>query len=50
MRGDEDALHDAYAETLERYRRSFGEPPAETWISVDASRCKRTACKPQKCK
>jgi hypothetical protein len=53
MRGEEDAraLHDAYAETIEHYRDAFGEPPADTWITVDASsKCKRTACKPQKCK
>ena len=53
MRGDDDALalHDAYADTLQRYREAFGEPPPDTWISVDAaSKCKRTACKPQKCK
>jgi hypothetical protein len=53
MRGDDDAraLHEAYAQTLERYRAAFGEPPADTWIVVDASSsCKRTACKPQKCK
>ena len=26
-------------------------PPADSWISPDASsRCKRTACKPQKCR
>jgi hypothetical protein len=52
MRGDDDAraLHDAYADTLERYREAFGEPPIDTWISAEASRCKRTACKPQRCK
>ena len=52
MRGDEDAkaLQDAYAETLARYREAFGEPPAGTWISADASRCSRTNCKPTKCK
>jgi hypothetical protein len=53
MRGEEDAqaLDDAYADTLERYRASFGEPPVDTWITVNASsRCKRTACKPQKCR
>lgn len=52
MRGDDDAqaLHDAYADTLDRYRDAFGEPPPGTWISADAATCKRTACKPQKCR
>lgn len=52
MRSDDDAraLADAYADTIARYRAAFGEPPEGTWISVDASRCKRTACKPQKCR
>jgi hypothetical protein len=52
MRGYDDAqaLSDAYADTIERYRERFGEPPAETWISAEATSCKRTACKPQKCK
>lgn len=52
MRGDDDAraLHDAYADTLERYREAFGEPPAGTWIAADAASCKRTNCKPQKCR
>jgi hypothetical protein len=51
MRGEDDAqaLCDAYDETLRRYREAFGEPPAETWISSDSSRC-RTQCKPQKCR
>jgi hypothetical protein len=52
MRDEEDAraLVDAYSETIDRYREAFGEPPDGTWISADAARCKRTACKPQKCK
>ena len=52
MRGDDDAraLHDAYADTIDRYRDAFGEPPEDTWISADAASCKRTACKPQKCR
>ena len=52
MRGEDDAqaLHDAYGDTLDRYRDAFGEPPAETWISSDAAKCGRTACKPQKCR
>lgn len=52
MRDDDDAraLNDAYAETLGKYRTAFGEPPEGTWIAADASRCKRTACKPQKCR
>jgi hypothetical protein len=53
MRGDDDAqaLNDAYTDTVDRYRAAFGEPPADTWISRDASsRCKRTACKPMRCR
>jgi hypothetical protein len=52
MRGEADAqaLHDAYANTLERYQAAFGLPPEGTWISADAAKCKRTNCKPQKCK
>jgi len=53
LRGEDDAqaLHDAYADTLERYREAFGEPSDDTWISRDAaSKCKRKACKPMKCK
>jgi hypothetical protein len=53
MRGTDDAsaLHDAYYETVESYRRTFGEPPPDTWVTIDASsRCKRTACKPQQCR
>jgi hypothetical protein len=52
MRGEADAqaLNDAYADTLDRYRDAFGEPPAETWISSDAAKCSRKACKPQKCR
>lgn len=52
MRGEEDAqaLNDAYADTLWRYRDAFADPPAETWISSDAAKCGRTACKPQKCR
>jgi hypothetical protein len=51
MRGPEDAeaLGDAYEETLGYYRLAFGEPPADTWISADAGRC-RTGCKPVKCR
>jgi hypothetical protein len=52
MRGEADAqaLNDAYADTLDRYDAAFGEPPADTWISADAAKCGRTACKPQKCR
>lgn len=52
IRGEDDAqaLHDAYADTLDRYRQAFGEPPASTWIATHASKCKRTACKPQQCR
>ena len=52
MRGQEDAdaLADAYQTTLELYEGDFGTPPEGTWISADAASCKRTNCKPQKCK
>jgi hypothetical protein len=52
MRGADDAqaLLDAYAETLDRYREAFGEPPADTWVSSDAAKCNRKNCRPQKCK
>ena len=52
MRGEDDAqaLSDAYSNTLDLYRDAFGDPPDTTWIATDASRCKRTACKPQKCR
>ena len=52
MRGEDDAqaLNDAYASTLDRYRAAFGEPPEDSWIAQDASSCRRTACKPQKCR
>jgi hypothetical protein len=53
MRDEQDAqaLEDAYADTIDHYRDAFGEPPADSWITVGASsRCKRTACKPQKCR
>jgi hypothetical protein len=52
MRGEDDAraLTGAYIDTLDRYRQAFGEPPELTWIATDASSCKRTACKPRKCR
>lgn len=52
MRGEADAhaLEDAHAATLERYRESFGEPPEDTWLPTEASKCGRTNCKVQKCK
>jgi hypothetical protein len=51
MRGpqDEQDLADAYEETLECYRNAFGEPPADTWVARDVSKC-RTGCKPVKCR
>jgi hypothetical protein len=51
LRGEDDAqaLTDAYADTLERYRDAFGEPPDETWISPDAKQRCRTGCKPMRC-
>jgi hypothetical protein len=41
MRGPEDeaALHDAAQQTLELYRRHFGEPPADIWASHLAPKC-----------
>ena len=52
MNGPEDAqaLDDAYADTLERYRRAFGEPPAATWVSAEVAKKCRTACKPMRCR
>jgi hypothetical protein len=53
MRGDQDAeaLADAYSDTIAHYRVAFGEPAADTWISAEASsKCKRTACKPMRCR
>ena len=53
MRGEQDAqdLEDAYVETLRRYEDAFDEMPDGTWRGIDVvSKCKRTACKPQKCK
>lgn len=51
MRGpeDEQALADAYEVTLSHYRSTFGEPPMDTWVSAESSRC-RTGCKPVKCR
>lgn len=47
MNGPDDAqaLHDAFAETVERYVAAFGPPPDDTWIAVDAARCKRPKCR-----
>jgi hypothetical protein len=52
MQSEEEAqeLQDAYGDTLEIYEGDFGTPPDGTWISADAASCKRTNCKPQKCK
>jgi hypothetical protein len=53
MRGEDDAcaLEDAYAETVHLYCEAFGQPADDTWMSVEASsKCKRTACKPMKCR
>lgn len=52
MRGEDDAraLSDAFADTIQRYREAFGEPPEGIWISSEASKCNRTNCKPQKCR
>jgi hypothetical protein len=52
IKGDDDAadLERAYERTLALYDENFGQPPYNTWRSVDAMKCVRTACKPQKCK
>lgn len=53
MRNEQDAqdLEDAYVSTLARYEEAFGPTPDGTWRSIDpTSKCKRTACKPQKCR
>jgi hypothetical protein len=53
MRSDQDAedLAGAYSDTIAKYRAAFGEPEAGTWVSSDASsKCKRTACKPMRCR
>jgi hypothetical protein len=52
MRNEVEAqeLTDAYGETLDLYRESFGEPPAGSWVSTEgAARCRRQ-CAPMKCK
>lgn len=53
MRDEADArdLDAAYERTVECYVDAFGEPPADTWLMEDAAQgCRRTACKPQKCR
>jgi hypothetical protein len=53
MRDEQDAqdLENAYADTLDRYEAAFGPIPDGTWRSIDPiSKCKRTACKPQRCR
>ena len=52
LRGEDDAqaLSDAYADTLKRYRDAFGDPPDGTWVSADAKRRCRTGCKPMRCR
>ncbi|HST68905.1 MAG TPA: hypothetical protein VLI94_04525 [Solirubrobacterales bacterium] len=52
MRNEAEAqeLTDAYAETVDLYRMSFGEPPIGSWVSSEgAARCRRQ-CAPMKCK
>jgi hypothetical protein len=51
LRGPDDAaqLVDAYDRTIELYTDAFGEPPAGVWRPEAAMKCKRTACKRQKC-
>lgn len=52
LRGEEDAqaLVDAYDNTLRLYCDAFGDPPTDTWISPNAKRRCRTACKPVRCR
>jgi hypothetical protein len=52
MRGEEDArdLANAYEETVTRYVAAFGPPPEGSWGGAESSKCKRTNCKPQKCR
>ena len=52
MRGEQDAqdLVDAYERTVARYVGRFGEPPAGVWTEAASGKCKRTACKPVKCR
>jgi hypothetical protein len=52
MRGEEDAadLLESYDSTIERYEVAFGEVPDGIWRAEKPGKCKRTNCKPQKCK
>ena len=52
MRGEQDAadLMDAYDLTVARYEAAFGNPPEGVWRPELAGRCKRTNCKPQRCR
>ena len=45
MNGDEKDLEDAFQKTSELYEYHFGEI-----LDDSPSKCKRTACKPQKCR
>lgn len=43
-------LTDAYDATLRRYQEAFGQAPIGIWTHELTGKCKRTGCKPQKCK
>jgi hypothetical protein len=52
MRGKQDAadLIDAYDLTVVRYQDAFGAPPDGVWRPEQSASCKRTNCKPQRCR
>lgn len=52
MRGEEDELQlaNAYDQTLALYEDAFGPVPDGVWTIEHSMKCKRTACKPQKCR
>ena len=52
LRGEKDAadLATAYDQTLDLYVANFGDLPDGVWTVEHTMKCKRTACKPQKCR
>jgi hypothetical protein len=52
MRGEQDAtdLMDAYDLTVARYTDAFGTPAEGVWRPEQSASCKRTNCKPQRCR